>query len=159
EEGDAIEVFERPKHPYTVGLLQCLPRHAVRKTERALFTIPGTLPQIGAALPTCVFVDRCVLADEMCRTVVPPVVEITNGNGSGSPLPSSAHVSRCHHIDRIDQIPEPVAEESSSRLSGHVVISFHDVGKTFHQRGHDVPALVGIELDLTDGETLGLVGE
>ena len=47
EEGDAVEVFEQPKHPYTIGLLQCLPRHGVRKSERALFTIPGTLPQIG----------------------------------------------------------------------------------------------------------------
>ena len=43
EEGNAVEVFEEPKHPYTIGLLQCLPRHAVRKTERALFTIPGSL--------------------------------------------------------------------------------------------------------------------
>ena len=49
EEGDAVEVFEQPKHPYTIGLLQCLPRHGVRKSERALFTIPGTLPQIGTA--------------------------------------------------------------------------------------------------------------
>jgi len=42
EEGNAVEVFEEPKHPYTIGLLQCLPRHAIRKTERALFTIPGS---------------------------------------------------------------------------------------------------------------------
>ena len=41
EEGDAVEVFEEPKHPYTIGLLQCLPRHGVRKTERVLYTIPG----------------------------------------------------------------------------------------------------------------------
>jgi peptide/nickel transport system ATP-binding protein len=148
EEGDALEVFEQPKHPYTVGLLQCLPRHGVRKTERALFTIPGSLPQIGADLPTCVFVDRCVLADETCRTVVPPLVEVAAG-----------HVSRCHHVDRIGDIPEPEADESHHLLGGRVVIEFRDVAKTFHQRGHDVPALVGIELDLTDGETLGLVGE
>ena len=110
EEGDAIEVFEQPKHPYTVGLLQCLPRHGLRKTERALFTIPGTLPQIGASLPTCVFVDRCVLADDTCRDVVPPLVEIGPG-----------HVSRCHHVDRIDEIPEPPAEESASSIGGKVV--------------------------------------
>ena len=76
EEGDAVEVFEHPKHPYTIGMLECLPRHGVRKTERALFTIPGTLPQIGTDLPTCVFVDRCALADETCRTEVPPVVDV-----------------------------------------------------------------------------------
>ncbi|HET9600286.1 MAG TPA: ABC transporter ATP-binding protein [Acidimicrobiales bacterium] len=148
EEGDAVEVFEQPKHPYTVGLLECLPRHGVRKTERALFTIPGTLPQIGTPLPTCVFVDRCVLADETCRDVVPPLVEIGPG-----------HVSRCHHVDRIDEIPEPPAEESTPSTGGRVVVKFQDVSKTFRQRGHSVPALVGIELDMTGGETLGLVGE
>ena len=63
EEGSAARVFERPQHPYTVGLLRALPRHGVRKSERPLATIPGTLPQIGAPLPTCVFVDRCPLAD------------------------------------------------------------------------------------------------
>ena len=58
EEGPSSEVFDRPQHPYTVGLLRSLPRHGVRKTERALATIPGLLPLIGTDLPTCVFVDR-----------------------------------------------------------------------------------------------------
>ena len=111
EEGDAVEVFEEPKHPYTIGLLQCLPRHGVRKTERALYTIPGTLPQIGTPLPTCVFVDRCALADETCRTVVPPLVEV---GGAG-------HVSRCHHVDRLHEIPVPEADEARepARRSDH----------------------------------------
>ena len=86
EEGDAVEVFEQPKHPYTIGLLQCLPRHGVRKTERALFTIPGTLPQIGADLPTCVYVDRCALADETCRTVA-AAGRLPVGDGHFTPLP------------------------------------------------------------------------
>ena len=84
EEGDAVEVFEAPKHPYTIGLLQCLPRHGVRKSEQALFTIPGTLPQIGTPLPTCVYVDRCALADELCRTEVPPVVHLDVGHASAA---------------------------------------------------------------------------
>ena len=49
EEGNAVEVFERPQFPYTVGLLRSLPRRGVRKSQRALATIPGTLPQIGTA--------------------------------------------------------------------------------------------------------------
>jgi peptide/nickel transport system ATP-binding protein len=149
EEGDAVEVFEQPKHPYTIGLLQCLPRHGVRKTERVLYTIPGTLPQIGTPLPTCVFVDRCALADDTCRTVVPPLVEV---GGTG-------HVSRCHHVDRLHEIPVPEADEAQNLLGGRVIIEMRDVSKTFHQRGHDVPALVGIRLGVGDGETVGLVGE
>src|SRR3954453_23682868 len=58
EEGLAQQVFDHPNHPYTVGLLNALPRHGVRKDQQLLATIPGTLPGIGASLPTCVFVDR-----------------------------------------------------------------------------------------------------
>ena len=60
-------MFQSPKHPYTLGLLRSLPRHGVRKSQRPLATIPGNLPQIGANLPTCVFVDRCQLATDLCR--------------------------------------------------------------------------------------------
>ncbi len=148
EEGDAIEVFEEPKHPYTIGLLQCLPRRGARKTEQALFTIPGTLPQIGTPLPTCVYVDRCALADDLCRTEVPPFVEVASG-----------HWTRCHHVDRLAQMPEPSAQVLSHEGRGDLVVELSGVSKTFRVRGHDVPALVGIDLGLDDGETLGLVGE
>ncbi len=153
EEGNAVEVFEEPKHPYTIGLLACLPRSGVRKSERALFTIPGTLPQIGANLPTCVYVDRCALADELCATEVPPVVDVNEDTDR------ARHVSRCHHIDRLDQMPAPPVDESGGGLGGKVVFRMNDVSKTFHQHGHDVPALVGVQLDIGTGETLGLVGE
>ncbi|MDQ3544815.1 MAG: ABC transporter ATP-binding protein [Actinomycetota bacterium] len=159
EEGDAVEVFEQPKHPYTIGMLECLPRHGVRKTERALFTIPGTLPQIGTNLPTCVFVDRCALADETCRTTVPPIVDVNAVVEGDASKPRNRHVSRCHHIDRLDQVPVPAAEDAEPTISGSIVITMTDVSKTFRQHGHDVPALVGIRLDLGGGETLGLVGE
>ena len=157
EEGDAVEVFEAPKHPYTVGLLQCLPRHGVRKHERALFTIPGTLPQIGTPLPTCVYVDRCALADDLCRNEVPPVVHVDVGLDEART--ESAHYSRCHHIDRLEQIPEPPRDDSESIIEGRVVMTMENVSKTFRQHGQDVPALVGIQLGLSGGETLGLVGE
>jgi len=62
EEGAAQEVFHDPRHPYTVGLLRCIPRGGVRKDETALDTIPGFLPRLGADLPGCVFEPRCGLA-------------------------------------------------------------------------------------------------
>jgi peptide/nickel transport system ATP-binding protein len=149
EEGDAVGVFENPKHPYTVGLLQSLPRHGVRKTQRPLTTIPGTLPQIGTPLPTCVFVDRCRLATDLCREVVPPVVPVGDGQWS-----------RCHHIDRIGELVEPAAAAGTAATFGDTAsLSMKAVSKTFHQSGHDVPALVKVDLELLDGETLGLVGE
>jgi peptide/nickel transport system ATP-binding protein len=148
EEGDAAKVFESPKHPYTLGLLRSLPRHGVRKAQRPLSTIPGNLPQIGADLPTCVFVDRCQLATDLCRTVEPPVVEVGSGGWS-----------RCHHIDRLGELTEPPPRVGQETVHGEQALSISDVSKTFHQSGHDVPALVKVDLNLFDGETLGLVGE
>ena len=66
EEGPVDEVFDDPRHPYAVGLLRCLPRGGVRKDQQRLDTIPGFLPQLGADLPACVFVDRCGLAQDIC---------------------------------------------------------------------------------------------
>jgi peptide/nickel transport system ATP-binding protein len=149
EEGNAVTVFESPQHPYTVGLLQALPRHGVRKSERPLATIPGTLPQIGTPLPTCVYVDRCPLATDLCREIEPPIVELPGGQWT-----------RCHHRDRIGEIkaPEPTGVQRAT-TQGTRSLVMSNISKTFRASGHDVPALVGVDLDLHDGETLGLVGE
>src|SRR5215210_5296285 len=149
EEGDAVPIFERPQHPYTLALLRSLPRHGIRKSERALATIPGSLPPIGANLPACVFVDRCPLATEICRTVDPPPIDVGGGR-----------TSKCHHIDRLPELREPPATAGSDRAGEtSTALSLSGVSKTFHQGGHSVPALVGIDLKVYDGETLGLVGE
>jgi peptide/nickel transport system ATP-binding protein len=153
EEGPSAQVFDDPQHPYTVGLLRSLPRHGVRKTEQALATIPGILPLIGTELPTCVFVDRCPLADDTCRTVVPPVVP----NAAGD------RYTRCHHSDRLRELDElkPAVDIAALLPSAERpdVLELSHVSKTFRQRNHAVPALVNVELGLAEGETLGIVGE
>ena len=68
EEGPVETVLQDPRHPYTVGLLRCIPRGGVRKDHGRLDTIPGFLPTLGAEIPGCVFADRCALADERCTT-------------------------------------------------------------------------------------------
>jgi peptide/nickel transport system ATP-binding protein len=149
EEGDATAVFDKPQHPYTLALLRSLPRHGIRKSQRSLATIPGSLPPVGATLPACVFVDRCPLATEICRTVDPPPFDLGNGR-----------TSKCHHIDRLHELQEPPARPRAEVADrGTAALSLSGLSKTFHQGGHSVPALVGIDLTLHDGETLGLVGE
>ncbi len=148
EEGTVEDVFDNPSHPYTVGLLNSIPRQGLRKTDRALFTIPGNLPQIGEPLPTCVYVDRCPIAADTCRTEVPPIVD--RGDG---------HWTRCHFPDRISEIPEPEHITDVVAAGDEEVIGVHGVSKTFRQRGQEVPALVSVDLGFAEGETLGLVGE
>ncbi len=148
EEGTCDEVFDNPSHPYTKGLLNSVPRHGLLKTDRELFAIPGTAPQIGADLPTCTYIDRCPIATDQCRTEVPPIVQRSDG-----------HWTRCHHSDRLDEVPEPDESGVTFDVGTEQVIGVNGVSKTFRPRGHEVPALVGVELGFAEGETLGLVGE
>ncbi len=148
EEGTGDEVFDSPSHPYTKGLLNSIPRHGLLKTDRELFAIPGTAPQVGADLPTCTYIDRCPIATDLCREEVPPIIARSDG-----------HWTRCHHADRLDEVPEPDESGVTFDVGTEQVLGVEGVSKTFRQRGHDVPALVGVDLGFAEGETLGLVGE
>jgi peptide/nickel transport system ATP-binding protein len=154
EQGPAAEVFSNPRHPYTVGLLRCIPRAGARKDKGKLDTIPGFLPPLGAALPGCVFAERCALAEDICRAEEPALHDVGDW-----------HVSRCHFHDRAQDLPRdtaPVAiplakhQPDAERLP---VLRTRNVRKTFYQDGHDVRAVEDITFSLAPGETLGLVGE
>src|SRR5579862_2493839 len=66
EEGPVETILHDPRHPYTVGLIRCIPRGGVRKDHGRLDSIPGFLPSIGERLPGCVFAARCALAEQVC---------------------------------------------------------------------------------------------
>ena len=71
--------------------------------------------------------------------------------------------TRCHYPDRVQDIPEDDSPVGISMLAPSSeqpdVLELSHVSKTFKQRGHDIPALVDVELELGEGETLGIVGE
>jgi peptide/nickel transport system ATP-binding protein len=152
EQGPAGELFDNPMHPYTVGLLRSLPRHGISKRDQQLVTIPGALPLIGTDLPTCVFVDRCPLADDTCRTEVPPVREI-----------SATRWTRCHYPERISELSDSAAAVDIAMLApvsgDRDLLELTHISKTFRQRGQAIPAVVDVDLTLHEGETLGVVGE
>ena len=68
ETGTSKQVFENPTHPYTQGLLECIPIPG--KTERGshLGSIPGIVPSLVGDLPGCHFADRCRYAADSCRS-------------------------------------------------------------------------------------------
>ncbi len=148
EEASSDELFEAPSHPYTIGLMNAIPRLGLRKTDRALATIPGNMPSIGTELPTCVYVSRCPLATDICRTDKPPVVALGDGRWT-----------RCHHSDQVSSIEEPDAVVPDYKVGDSNIVELEQVSKTFRQRGNDIPALVSVDLGFAEGETLGLVGE
>jgi peptide/nickel transport system ATP-binding protein/oligopeptide transport system ATP-binding protein len=69
------DIFERPRHPYTVGLLNSLPRlgRGAGKNRQPLQAIPGTVPTLLDRVPGCAFRDRCSRAIGMCATADPPL--------------------------------------------------------------------------------------
>jgi oligopeptide/dipeptide ABC transporter ATP-binding protein len=77
EEAPVAELFSRPAHPYTRGLLGSLPRldeaaHSGKRRAR-LTEIKGMVPSLAMLPAGCRFAPRCGLADAHCRTTVPPL--------------------------------------------------------------------------------------
>ena len=152
EEGPVDEVFNNPRHPYTVGLLRCIPRGGATKAKGKLDTIPGFLPGLGAELPGCVFADRCQLSQDICVQKEPDLYDV-----------GPAHLSRCHFHEQAQDLPraepaEPVKTVHANG-GGTPILRTESVRKTFHQEGHDVRAVEDLTFALGAGETLGLVGE
>ena len=151
EEGPVETVLQDPRHPYTVGLLRCIPRGGLRKDHSRLDTIPGFLPSLGTELAGCVFADRCALADARCHSEEPPLLSIRPG-----------HESRCWYHERAHDLPrEEVADVDLPAVDRGAppLVDLDGLTKVFRQSGHDVHALTDVSVRIWPGETLGLVGE
>ncbi|NHM32964.1 ABC transporter ATP-binding protein [Neobacillus terrae] len=74
EQGMAEELFANPKHPYTIGLMQSIPKLGERKNQ--LGSIPGTVPSPKNMPLGCRFADRCNKAMDICRGKQPSTVEV-----------------------------------------------------------------------------------
>ncbi len=94
EQGPARQVFDDPRHPYTVGLLRCIPRRGQRKDRDRLDTIPGFLPSPGHTLTGCVFAPRCALAQDRCRSESPPFFDV-----------GDLRTARCFYSDQAPELP------------------------------------------------------
>jgi oligopeptide/dipeptide ABC transporter ATP-binding protein len=86
EIGSVVEIFADPRHPYTLGLMNSLPR-LDRKGER-LQPIPGIVPSLLELPPGCKFSTRCSEVFERCEVEEPPLHEVKAG-----------HWVRCHLSD------------------------------------------------------------
>jgi peptide/nickel transport system ATP-binding protein len=161
EEGPITEVFRNPRHPYTRGLLSCIPTLGADKNSRPLTAIPGQVPSILNRPKGCVFQPRCKFAiAERC---------------SQDPLPT-LDMSAQHHVKcvRANELPEheklPQGLEAvaigKAPVDAEVVLQIAHLRKTYHQStgmfggaGYDVHAVNNIDLVANRGQTLAIVGE
>lgn len=78
EEASVKDLFRNPMHPYTVGLMKCIPKFdsAVEK----LYSIPGYIPHPSQFPEGCRFNDRCEYVKDICRQTMPDLIEMEEGH-------------------------------------------------------------------------------
>ena len=84
EFGSALDIFDRPAHPYTRGLLASRPK--ISAGSQWLATIEGNVPGVGKVGEGCSFAPRCRLANERCATV-PPLRDVGAGHQAACVVP------------------------------------------------------------------------
>jgi oligopeptide/dipeptide ABC transporter ATP-binding protein len=96
ERASTIELFERPGHPYTRGLLGARPQLNSDKAA-PLPTIRGMVPALHALPVGCRFADRCPLVEPVCREIDPPLLPLRRKGSKGE-----LHTVACHVTTRED---------------------------------------------------------
>jgi peptide/nickel transport system ATP-binding protein len=168
EVGAVESIYGKPLHPYTQGLMRCVPRLGATKEGSILYPIRGRVPAPkDRPKGACIFAPRCDYATERCHNEKPRLRELETG-----------HSARCFYSERIDasawQPPEglvpdlgPEAEEDGQEP----IIKIEDLKMYYEQEAKSLLSLVGageklyvkavddVSLDVPPGKTLGIVGE
>ncbi|GAA2801461.1 ABC transporter ATP-binding protein [Kitasatospora paracochleata] len=152
------ELFARPRHPYTLGLIGAVPRLDGRGGP--LVPIPGTPPAPGT-VTGCPFAARCPLVEDRCRTAEPA---LTGDDGHLAACVRAGELAaRAPRPEEVYPVP-PVPPagrpgEEILRVTGLVKTFPVLKGTVFKRRVGTVHAVDGVDLAIRRGETLGLVGE
>ncbi len=159
EAGPARELFARPAHPYTSGLLRSSPGNYEPGTP--LVPIPGKPPSLLNPVTGCVFAPRCPDAMSKCWSETPPLRTYSNGLETSCWLteaPSEPEASE--EMQDVSTLPITVLNPNTTELATPIV-QINDLELSFRsKRGRtSVDVLRGIDLAIFRGETLGLVGE
>ncbi|MFV0384222.1 oligopeptide/dipeptide ABC transporter ATP-binding protein, partial [Paracoccus sp. (in: a-proteobacteria)] len=154
EMGPGRSLFHAPAHPYTAGLLMSAPSNHAPGSDIA--SIPGRPPSLLATPRGCVFAPRCASAMAQCDEARPPLRIFDDGVQALCWLENSA--------------PIPAAARQAPRTmptgtaAAETVVEIRDVHLTYRVesflgKAQSLNVLKGIDLTVTRGETVGLVGE
>ena len=157
ESAAASELFSRPLHPYTIGLLGSLP-HPESASEARLATIGGVAASLSERPSACVFASRCPLALAHCHAEKPPLEAAAPG-----------HEVRCWRWrdiaeGQVSAANRPPSPAQADPPRAERVLQVVDLSKRYAEggwwrRGQGVQALQPTTLHVNRRATLGVVGE
>jgi peptide/nickel transport system ATP-binding protein len=167
EEGFIADIICSPKHPYTRGLLRCIPEVLLDKSKRRLTPITGSVAELDAVPEGCAFSPRCAYRRELC-----------DGRDPANQPYGKGRSVRCHYTAEVDEKErknpscddepgQPECEDLYADGRGHALLAlsrvqkhFGDLTSMFRRKGGlKVRAVDDISLEVPAQTTLGLVGE
>jgi peptide/nickel transport system ATP-binding protein len=166
ERATVEEIYKNPQHPYTQGLIRCVPKLGADKASSLLFPIRGRVPPPNSRPSGCVFGPRCDYVADRCRDERPELRQ----------LPSGTWV-RCHFSEEIDASEwEPSGDIMPPKIEAREgpaepILELHDLKKYYEVQGGSLKDVLGFgekryvkavenaDFDVKKGRTLGVVGE
>ena len=146
EHATARQLFAAPQHPYTRGLLSCIPVPGKSQRDKPLGSIPGVVPQISPGFAGCAFRSRCSFADDGCAGLIPDQTAALRPHLS---LPTAADI----------------AQGARQRVTAQPAIEVRNIRQVFKVSGgmfgatRHVVAVDGVSFAVPEGSVLGIVGE
>jgi peptide/nickel transport system ATP-binding protein len=158
------DVFARPFHPYTQGLMRCVPRLGMDKRSSLLYPIPGRVPAPSSLPPGCIFEPRCQFARPECQQRRPELRQMGDGHWVRCLLAEEISESGWEPPAAAAQAMEALAESkkaTQSILTVNNAKTYYKVPprKLLSREKLYVKAVDDVSVEVKAGETLGIVGE
>jgi peptide/nickel transport system ATP-binding protein len=173
ERASVEEIFKNPQHPYTQGLMRCVPKLGTSKASSLLYPIRGRVPPPHNRPAGCIFAPRCDYVRDRCQIERPALRHVADpalADGRG-------HWVRCHFAEEIDPSQWVPSEDimppqlSMHEAKGEPILLVEGLKKYYEVEGSSlkdvfgmgqkryVKAVENISFDVPKGSTLGIVGE
>ena len=159
ETATASDLFKRPSHPYTKGLLSSIPRIGTKRKTR-LSIIKGMVPGLDEMHEGCRFQNRCPAVQPLCKVQPPQIAEV-----------SENHFAACHFSETTSTLFDintkndvkiygsGLNDGNESLVVSNLKMHFPIYGGIFRRQTGKVYAVDDVSLKINAGETVGLVGE